>query len=909
VLPPQAATAQTIPAFSGADGAAGNITGGRGGIVYHVTKLDQNYSDAVPGTLRYGLSDGNFPVGTKRTLVFDVGGTFWLGRFGAEQGHDNGWDTNSRINLGSNVTVAGQTAPGPVYIMGGLVKASSANAILRNVSIAPGYGMRNFEKPDDVPPVLPFAGDATHTRDFPDSYVYDAIDISAANQLMIDHVSTFYSTDETISANELGNNVTIQYSNISQGQNYPQADAEGSGIVYTGHALGSLLQGGTNTAFSVHHNLYAHQKGRLPRVGSEVGTGAYNDFRNNVFYNWFSTAGTGSGGQPSFNNFVGNLYLAGPGGEDVSQSNGPNGIARDADDVVTIVNANGGTNVFSGSNATGTRVYHSGNLRDINKDGDANDGTALTNSNFGSSSFQTNPVWSPVTGATYNGVTDTATDAFTRVLKYMGANWWTRDYDFTAGNTAAIDTVDERLIHETYTGTGKIKAWADNPFNDYPVPPAGFDPYDPNEGAEWRSLLAMRADTVTGAAPFNRDANWDSDLDGMPNEWEERHGLAPNAAENNGDFDGDGYTNVEEYINELAAWPAASAVVFNNAHADGRYAHILNWDENPDAVTVHAWQPSKYDTAVIDNGTVAVDAVGQHAGNVLLATNPGDNATLNITSGWLKVEDAPHGLSDGAVVIGDNAAATAALNLSGGKLTTKTLLKGAGGSFNFTGGTLSAETVGFDLVNNGGTIAPGSSPGITHVMGDLTINSGALEIEIGGTDVGEFDQLVVDGATTLGGTLKVLAIDLGAGAYAPQLGDAFALVASQNGFDGMFDGFDLPELSAGLEWLLTTDEMLMSLAVVEAPVGLAGDYNGDHVVDAADYSVWRDSFGGTTLLNETVSLGVVDQEDYDAWKANFGATDGEGAGSTAAVPEPSANAPWLMALLLFVCRRWPCLGR
>jgi hypothetical protein len=90
----------------------------------------------------------------------------------------------------------------------------------------------------------------------------------------------------------------------------------------------------------------------------------------------------------------------------------------------------------------------------------------LTNSNFGSSSFQANPVWSPVTGATYQGVTDTATDAFTRVLKYMGANWWTRDYDFTAGNTAAIDTVDERLIHETYTGTGKIMAWADDPFND-----------------------------------------------------------------------------------------------------------------------------------------------------------------------------------------------------------------------------------------------------------------------------------------------------------------------------------------------------------------------------------------------------------------------------------------------------------
>ncbi len=902
-LAPIISVAQTIPAFSGADGAARNVTGGRGGIVYHVTKLDKNYSDAVQGTLRYGLSDANFPAGTKRTIVFDVAGSFWMGRFGAEQGHDNGWDTNSRMSIGSNVTVAGQTAPGPVYLMGGLLKANSTNSILRNISIAPGYGMRSFEKPDEG--VIPFGGDATKTRDFPDSYVFDAIDISGTNGLMIDHVSTFYATDETISANELTDNVTIQYSNISQGLNYPQADAEASGITYTGHALGSLLQGNTNTAFSIHHNLYAQQKGRLPRVGSEVGSGAYNDFRNNVFYNWFDTAGSGASGQPSFNNFVGNFYLAGPGGDDLTQTNGANGIARDADDVVTIVHKNGGTNTFSGSNSSGTRVYHLGNLRDINKDGDANDGVALTNSNFGSSSFQASPQWSPATGATYKGVTDSATEAFTRVLKYMGANWWTRDYDISLGNTAAIDTVDERLIHETYTGTGKIMAWNDDPFNDYETPPPGYDAYDPNEGAEWRSLLAMRANTATGAAPFNRSAGWDVDLDGMPAAWEAEHGLNPNAADNNGDFDSDGYTNLEEYINDLAAWPAATSVVFNAA-SNGRYAQITNWDSNPDPVLTAPWQPSRYDSAVINNGTVAVDAVGQHAGNLLLATNPGDNATLNITAGWIKVEDAPQGLSDGVTVIGDNAGATAALNLSGGKLTTKTLLKGAGGSFHFTGGTLSAETVGFDLVNNGGTIAPGESdsiqsPGMTHVMGDMLLNSGALQIEVGGTDLGQYDQLVVDGATMLGGMLQVLPVDLGGGSYVPQLGDEFALVASQNGFAGMFTSFDLPTLGSGLEWALMTDDMLLSLAVVEATAGLAGDYNNDGMVDAADYTVWRNSLGsGTPLLNETASLGTVDQEDYAAWKANFGASlNNQGGGSSlGAVPEPATGMLILCGIAL-----------
>jgi hypothetical protein len=180
---------------------------------------------------------------------------------------------------------------------------------------------------------------------------------------------------------------------------------------------------------------------------------------------------------------------------------------------------------------------------------------------------------------------------------------------------------------------------------------------------------------------------------------------------------------------------------------------------------------------------------------------------------------------------------------------------------------------------------------MTHVMGDLALNSGTLEIEVGGTAVGQYDQLVVDGATMLGGLLKVVAIDLGGGAYVPQLGDEFALVASENGFAGIFADFDLPALGSGLEWALVKDDMLLSLAVVEAVVGLAGDYNNDGKVDAADYTVWRNNLAsGTPLLNETASVGTVDQEDYVAWKTNFGATlSNNGVGSLGAVPEPGTD--------------------
>ena len=52
----------------------------------------------------------------------------------------------------------------------------------------------------------------------------------------------------------------------------------------------------------------------------------------------------------------------------------------------------------------------------------------------------------------------------------------------------------------------------------------------------------------------HRPAGWDSDGDGMPDRWEKSHlGLDPEVADSNGDLDGDGYTNLEEYLHKMAA--------------------------------------------------------------------------------------------------------------------------------------------------------------------------------------------------------------------------------------------------------------------------------------------------------------------------------------------------------------------
>jgi hypothetical protein len=81
-----------------------------------------------------------------------------------------------------------------------------------------------------------------------------------------------------------------------------------------------------------------------------------------------------------------------------------------------------------------------------------------------------------------------------------------------------------------------------------------------------------------------------------------------------------------------------------------------------------------------------------------------------------------------------------------------------------------------------------------------------------------------------------------------------------------------------------------------------GDYNSNGIVDAADYTTWRNHLGQSFVLaNENPSAatpGVVDEEDYVFWKANFGA-GGSGGGSAASVksapvPEPS---PWILAAL------------
>ncbi len=124
------------------------------------------------------------------------------------------------------------------------------------------------------------------------------------------------------------------------------------------------------------------------------------------------------------------------------------------------------------------------------------------------------------------------------------------------------------------------------------------------------------------------------------------------------------------------------------------------------------------------------------------------------------------------------------------------------GTFDFREATAAA---------NEGTVQPGLSVGTLQVLGDLDQGPGGrLDIEIGGRFAGgSFDQLLVDGALDLGGTLQARLIR----GFAPETGDRFRFLRYDS-LSGSFDTLDLPDLSRDLDWGLITTAQMMELEVV-----------------------------------------------------------------------------------------------
>jgi hypothetical protein len=166
-----------------------------------------------------------------------------------------------------------------------------------------------------------------------------------------------------------------------------------------------------------------------------------------------------------------------------------------------------------------------------------------------------------------------------------------------------------------------------------------------------------------------------------------------------------------------------------------------------------------------------------------------------------------------------------------------------------------------------------------------------LKLRLGSAERGGYDELSASGDITLGGNLEVSLLTPLSGPFEPQAGDRFTLLTA-NLITGDFASQKLPALTGGLTWY--TDRTPTSFTLVAAAASLAGDYSRNGVVDAADYTLWRDTLGQTigTLAADGDASGVIDSGDLAFWQSRMSAV----APQPVAVNVPEASAALLILL-------------
>ena len=465
--------ARAVSAFPGAEGFGANAKGARASAsptVYRVTNLN----DSGAGSLRDAVSVSG------RVVVFDVGGLIRVG---------------APIVFASNLTIAGQTAPGGgITLYGNRVSFSGANnTICRYLRFRMG-----IDGDDGA----------------------DAVGVASGSDMIFDHVSASWGRDETFSiSGDTAIRITLQDCLIAQGLRI--------------HSAGGLMQ--TSGGVSILRTLYADNWMRNPKIKG------VNDYINNVVYNWGGGGGyipAGDSAGDSYANMIRCYFIGGP-------------------------ETGAGRSPFSSGN-TNYRLYHSGNLQDLDLDG-VLDGVAVTNTSF--------PTLQLVS-------TRFAYPAPTTELSAPAALAWVLDQ---AGASHRRDRTDDYVVAEVRTYGTK-----------------GAFIYDEAE----------MGGVGTVAAGLKQA---DADNDGMPDWWEQAAGTNPAVADATV-LGADGYLNIERYLNALVVGGVPGAFITGISNDTGASGSDGVTSDRTLLLRGTAPAGSAISLARADSGvlgTVLADATGQ----------------------------------------------------------------------------------------------------------------------------------------------------------------------------------------------------------------------------------------------------------------------------------------------------------